>query len=272
MVKTEPDLDAPIPLAGSKTVVAKPKIIRKANNTYVVQYPDGREKPIPADRVPQKIKDAAEAREKKARAEHATNKAQQAKRKKISIRNDDGPKRRKKVKVAKTEAGDDSDAPDDAEAKRKMANMRANRSYKDQMISEFLCRWWFVWPDYPPVNFDYTTALDQAKLREVNVERWEDEPKMERGYMKCYQLSTFPGMFRCADQKLHDLRPEKDKPSYNYLAAKPDREIGQLLIQAYKNQLAELKKSPYIDLMIDDRNGPGWIQKQLNRHQARHGQ
>jgi hypothetical protein len=164
----------------------------------------------------------------------------------------DGPKRRvAKPKFKKERTGDDSDdaGANDAANAAALRRLAESRTPKDQAIAEFLSRWWYVWPEYPPTNFSYADNLKGAKLREVDIEAWEDENKLVGGLKKCYQLSTFPGMFRDCDGQLHDLRPQEDKPSYNYLNSKSPQEVYALLAKAYTNQIQELKLSPYLDIV-----------------------
>jgi len=44
---------------------------------------------------------------------------------------------------------------------------------KVDLIYDVLKRWWFVLPDWPPVDYDYTTALEENKLRVVAKISWK---------------------------------------------------------------------------------------------------
>jgi len=256
MVKKEMDDDAPLPIPGA-AAAKKPTISRKSDGTFVIKYPNGTEKPIPFEKLPQAIKDKCKAQDdarKKAAAAKAklVKKEPGIKKRKLKIRDDDdGPRKKRTPKKSKFSgaASGTEDEADDAAAQAKMRAMRAGRSAKDNLIAEFLSRWWFCWPEYPPRNFDYSDNLSNAKLREVDIEAWEDEKKVVSGLKKCYQLSTFPGQFRDCEGHLHDLRPQVDKPSYNYLNAMSEGQIATLLVKAYTNQMEELKKSPYVNIL-----------------------
>jgi len=260
MVKKEMDDDAPLPIPGApQRTASKPSISRKPDGSFVIKFPDGREKPMPLEKVPQAIKDkcaAQDAQRKKLIAQRIKQEPQ-IKKRKLKIRDDDGPKRRspKKVKKQMAESGDDTDADADAANQAKMRAMNANRTPKDIMIAEFLSRWWYCWEEYPMPGTSYDEALQNAGLRVVDIEGWEDEPKVKGGLKKCYELMTFPGNFRDSDGVLHDLRPNHNKPSYNYLNAMDPKSIAKLLVTAYTNQIKQIKDSPYLKLL------PGGINK-----------
>ena len=44
------------------------------------------------------------------------------------------------------------------------------------MVSELAKGWWFVLPkEWPPLNYDYSIALKENKLRVVDVNKWKSE-------------------------------------------------------------------------------------------------
>lgn len=282
MVKKElPDDDAPLPIARKGSAMAngtgKPKISRKPDGSFVVKYPNGTEKPLSRDRLPANIRAKLDAEQAQGRPKSSNRhfqpsvKREQPEKRKLRIKNDDGPRKKrsaKKVKRERTEGGSDDEGQDDAANAARLRRLADSRTPKDNAIAEFLSRWWYVWPEYPPTNFDYGDELKTNKLREVDIEAWEDEAKTSGGLKKCYMLSTFPGMFRDCEGHLHDLRPNENKPSYNYLNSKSPQEVHALLVKAYTNQIKELADSPYLDIVP---GGLERLQKMLDQHKAKSG-
>jgi len=254
------DDDAPIFIAQAAPPPQKPKITRDAQGKWIVKFPDGRTIPCPDHKVPERARQAAAETDRK-RAEQQRAQAAQQQRNKVpgiekrQLRDDTAPRKKRaksvgsKSSLRRTETNDSDAERDDAAAQAKMRAMKANRNPKDQMIADFLSRWWYVWPEYPPRHHDYGPELKKKGLRLVDVEFWEDEPKESKGLQKAYELSTFPGNFRDAEGHLHDLRPQVDKPSYNYLDQMSPAQIAKLLVEAYTNQIVELKKSPYLKIL-----------------------
>lgn len=118
------------------------------------------------------------------------------------------------------------------------------RSAKEQMVADLLCRWWYVMPDWPPANFDFSRALADNKLRMVTLDRWEDEPDTDNsGRLKCYALTQYTGVYRDANGALRDLRPREGKPCFNEFMGKTEKELKSLIVEAIKKQLEILENS-----------------------------
>jgi hypothetical protein len=127
----------------------------------------------------------------------------------------------------------------------KSKKVARDRTFKEQLIAELLCRWWYVLPDWPPKDFDYATELKKRGLRLVTLDEWEDAHDLDpqSGLLKCYALNQFPGVFRDAKKNLIDCRPAEGKPSFNNLNKKSEKELAALVKKAYQAQIALLEKS-----------------------------
>eukprot|EP00918_Siedleckia_nematoides_P094504 GHVU01207527.1.p1 GENE.GHVU01207527.1~~GHVU01207527.1.p1 ORF type:complete len:323 (-),score=43.89 GHVU01207527.1:406-1374(-) len=120
-----------------------------------------------------------------------------------------------------------------------------NRTQTQLLIAQLLRRWWYVLPPWPPTDWSYDEELKSRKLIRVEVQDWEDtEDVDEDEYMKVYELSQFPGVFRDPHGVSHDLRPLEGKPCYGNFKNKSPAELSKLIVEAIRNQLAALKKSP----------------------------
>jgi hypothetical protein len=118
------------------------------------------------------------------------------------------------------------------------------RTAKEQLVADILCRWWYVMPDWPPVDFDFASTLKANKLRLVPLDKWEDEPDVDAsGFMKCYALTQYKGLFRDAAENLRDLRPLEGKPCFSQLIKKSDKELEQTLSAALTKQIEVLSAS-----------------------------
>eukprot|EP00922_Rhytidocystis_sp_ex-Travisia-forbesii_P049768 GHVS01074060.1.p1 GENE.GHVS01074060.1~~GHVS01074060.1.p1 ORF type:complete len:417 (-),score=76.37 GHVS01074060.1:1571-2821(-) len=121
-----------------------------------------------------------------------------------------------------------------------------NRTPKQQLVAQFLKRWWFALPPWPPTDYDFNKVLEQRKLKWISLGEWEDaEDVDEKGYTKVYQISSFPGVFRDPNGEALDLRPKDSCPSYSNFIVKSELELLQLISKAINQQLVELQKSPY---------------------------
>lgn len=155
---------------------------------------------------------------------------------------------RKKAKAVKRRkaapAERDEEDPED-QASQKVE--KRNRTPKQKVVADLLCRWWYALPDWPPQDEAYYQAeLEKEKLRRVPIQQWEWVPeKDERGFRKVYELSQFRGLFRTSTGELKDLRPKETCPSYKNFHKKELPELYQLLVKAYEGQLADLEKSKY---------------------------
>jgi hypothetical protein len=83
-------------------------------------------------------------------------------------------------------------------------------------VTNFLKRWWYAVPHWPPKDYDIVSKLKELKLRKVNIQEWRLEPNVdENGYSKCVELEGFPLVFLDYQSKVHDLRPKDTMPSFN---------------------------------------------------------
>jgi len=124
---------------------------------------------------------------------------------------------------------------------------KRDRTPKQQVVAELLCRWWYCLPDWPP-NDDayYKDRLEKEKLRQVTIQEWEWVPEEDdRGFHKVYQLSQFRGCFRKSTGELVDLRPKESCPCYSNFMSKELPDLYDLLVTAYENQLKDLENSKY---------------------------
>ena len=126
----------------------------------------------------------------------------------------------------------------------KLLKQVQNRTAKEQLVADVLCRWWYVLPEWPPADFDYAAVMAVKGLRLVSLDKWEDEPDMDKaGNMKCYALTQYKGLFRDAAGGLRDLRPSEGKPCYGELIKKSEKELQSLLSAALTKQLEVLQAS-----------------------------
>jgi hypothetical protein len=149
------------------------------------------------------------------------------------------PRGKKRVKLV-AKKPDDGDGEDNKVAKR-------SRSTKEQVAVELLCRWWYVFPDWPPADPEgMARKLAERGLREVSIQEWEWVPELDdKGRKKVYELTQFKGVFRSSDGAKHDLRPMESCPSYNNMMRKEISELYSLLVKAYEGQLKDLDNSKY---------------------------
>ncbi|CAD7957576.1 unnamed protein product [Amoebophrya sp. A120] len=121
----------------------------------------------------------------------------------------------------------------------------AQDNKKSEIISDLLARWWFVFPQWPPENYDYKTALKKKGYREVPVASWLQEKPVDvtTGLAKVYQLESFPGCFRNGtDHGIIDLRPAKSCPCFLNLQKLSVQKLIFYLKRAYENQMLVLRQ------------------------------
>lgn len=149
-----------------------------------------------------------------------------------------------KKSVVESESESDQEGETSNKNEVKVLKQVQNRGLKEQLVADILCRWWYVLPDWPPANFDYAPVLVAKGLRLVPLDRWEDEPDLDKaGNMKCYALTQFQGLFRDATGGLRDLRPLEGKPCFSQLIHKSDKELNALLSAALTKQMEVLSSS-----------------------------
>lgn len=157
-----------------------------------------------------------------------------------------GAKKPPKKKAPKTKKeGSDAEVSDQEQHKVK----KFDRSKKDMMIAEFLCRWWYVMEDWPPKDDEfYLPRLKEKGLRKVTIQEWEFVPEVDsNGLQKAYELSQYKGLFRSATGDLIDLRPQETCPCYNNAAKWSMLTLCENLKTACERQLKELEVSKYRD-------------------------
>lgn len=139
---------------------------------------------------------------------------------------------------------------------------KKERSPKEQVVVDLLCRWWYVMDDWPPKDpAFYDALLEKQKLRRVSIQEWEWVPDFDKeGRGKVYELSQFKGIFRKSDNEKIDMRPMDLCPSYNNLIRKDLLELYRMLVTAYENQLKDLENSKY-----DEKANGDSLKTALNR-------
>lgn len=117
------------------------------------------------------------------------------------------------------------------------------RKQRLALISDILSRWWFVFPVWPPADFDYAKALRKTGCREVPIADWLAAPKKDAdGLAKVYQLTQFPGVFRNVDEEMLDMRPKNSCPCFANLQKQPIENLFKFVIRAIDNQADILKE------------------------------
>ncbi|OEH73574.1 hypothetical protein cyc_06705 [Cyclospora cayetanensis] len=126
------------------------------------------------------------------------------------------------------------------------------RNSKDRLVAQFLRRWWYAWPQWPPEDFDYSKELEKRKLKWVSLEEYEDLDDVDKGgYTKVYQISAFPGVFRDPNGNAIDLRPQEGRPCYRNVKQLSELELLQLIAKAIKGQMAALQSSAFEETSIE---------------------
>lgn len=150
-------------------------------------------------------------------------------------------RRKRKVESESEESSSDEEDDSNNQNEVKVLKQVQNRSPKEQLVADILCRWWYVLPDWPPADYDYKSKMIKEKLRLVTLDKWEDEPDANsEGLMKCYALTQFPGVYRDATGKLRDLRPLEGKPCFSELMKKNDKDLQKMLSEALSKQIEVL--------------------------------
>eukprot|EP00929_Paragymnodinium_shiwhaense_P117970 TRINITY_DN8947_c3_g1_i1.p1 TRINITY_DN8947_c3_g1~~TRINITY_DN8947_c3_g1_i1.p1 ORF type:complete len:274 (+),score=79.35 TRINITY_DN8947_c3_g1_i1:114-935(+) len=147
---------------------------------------------------------------------------------------------------------------------------KKDKSLKDQIVAELLCRWWYALPDWPPPMNDkyWTEQLEKRNLRQVQIEEWEWVPDEDsKGRKKVYGLTQFRGVYRNSSGDFIDLRPHDTCPCQRNMMKKGLPELYDLLIKAYENQIADLKNSKYDETMLEAQ-----LKATLTRHRDKAAQ
>ena len=66
----------------------------------------------------------------------------------------------------------------------KASSSKKGVNEKEFLVSEVASRWWYVLPEWPPVNHDYTPSLSSQSLRQVPVEKFPLEPETDQAGRK----------------------------------------------------------------------------------------
>mmetsp|Transcript_13105 Transcript_13105/g.24114 ORF Transcript_13105/g.24114 Transcript_13105/m.24114 type:complete len:262 (+) Transcript_13105:85-870(+) len=151
--------------------------------------------------------------------------------------------KRKVLRKAKPEGGEN--AEDEAGGGEEYISRKRERTAKESVVAELLCRWWFALPDWPPNDDAYYDAeLKKRGCRAVSIDDWEWVPEIDaHGFRKVYALSQFRGCYRSHSGELIDVRPKDTCPCFNNFNAKPLKELYGLLVKAYEGQMKELAKA-----------------------------
>jgi hypothetical protein len=71
------------------------------------------------------------------------------------------------------------------------------------------------------ICFKFRNLLKEKKFRNVEKGEWKYEPDLnDKGYKKVTEMDGFHGVFVDSTGKVHDFRPQENKPSYNNLIQK----------------------------------------------------
>jgi len=120
--------------------------------------------------------------------------------------------------------------------------VREHRSAKQSLVAKLLCRWWYVLPDWPPKDFDYTAALAEQGYRVVPVEDFESAAETEGDLRKVFALPNgYIGLYRDEQGSIIDVRPLEGRPSYDQLMLRSNAELHDLLLLAYQRQIEILE-------------------------------
>mmetsp|Transcript_63122 Transcript_63122/g.150487 ORF Transcript_63122/g.150487 Transcript_63122/m.150487 type:complete len:313 (-) Transcript_63122:143-1081(-) len=162
--------------------------------------------------------------------------------------------------------GTEAEAEDDYGGGEEYVSRKKDRTLKESVAVELLCRWWYALPDWPPSdNAYYEAELKKRGCRCVSLDDWEWVPEEDSdGLRKVYALSQFRGCFRCHSGELIDCRPKDTCPCYNNFVAKSLKELYSLLIKAYENQIQELQKAEGPDTPLE-----GELKVKLNAHRKK---
>jgi len=173
-------------------------------------------------------------------------------------------KKRLRLIQKKKAAAEDGDEPEDNKIKKK------DRSPKEQVVVDLLCRWWYAMPDWPPADpAYYETELGKKSLRRVSIQEWEWVPDTDdKGRHKVYELSQFKGVFRKSDGEMVDIRPMDTCPSYNNFMKKDLPELYGMLVTAYEGQIKDLINSKYDESLMETQLKTGLNRIREKSHQA----
>jgi len=126
-----------------------------------------------------------------------------------------------------------------------------NLKQKEEIVQEILKRWWYVLPDWPPVDYNYEDLLVNAELRRVDLELWKLEPNVdESGKKKVFELEWFKGVFKDFEGKTYDFRPRESCPCFTELNKKDKKDLLLMLKTAVDNQMKSLESSEVYDPKI----------------------
>lgn len=162
------------------------------------------------------------------------------------------------------EEGKGSDDEDNVPVK------RGDRSVKELVAAELLCRWWYVLPDWPPTDESYyNEQLKKRSLRKVTIQEWEWVDETDKnGMRKCYELSAYRGLVRDSAGELIDLRPQDTCPCFANMMKKDLPDLYMLLVKAYETQLEELKKSRYDETQLRLQLQAALVRARKKAHEA----
>lgn len=125
------------------------------------------------------------------------------------------------------------------------ATKKKDRSPKEAVVAEILCRWWYALPPWPPADEAYyEEELKKRSLRKVTIQAWEWVPEFDaKGLRKVYGLAQYRGLYRSATGELVDVRPQATCPCFTNFMKKDMPELADLLVTAYEGQLKALQEA-----------------------------
>ena len=102
-------------------------------------------------------------------------------------------------------------------------------------VDELAKRWWYALPAWPPINYDYDSALKKVGMRRVDPNEFRMAPEYDHisKLKKVYPIDYFDGIFRDIEGNTYDLRPRDTMPSLTNFQKKPLGELRSLLFEAY---------------------------------------
>lgn len=159
--------------------------------------------------------------------------------------------KKKKLRLIQKKKGEAEGGTGEGEENNKTT--QKERTPKEQVVVDLLCRWWYALPEWPPTEEAfYEPLLLKQSLRRVSIQEWEWVEDVEKGLAKVYELSQFPGVFRKGDGEMADLRPYDTIPSFQNFMKKDVNELYKLLVKAYEKQIEDLANSKYDEKSLRD--------------------
>ena len=89
-------------------------------------------------------------------------------------------------------------------------------------------------------------------MRLIEKSEWKLLPAIDdKGFTKCIELDGFKYVYVDPMGKIHDLRPQENRPSYNNFIQYSEKKLYEILINCLKKQIGELEND--LSYSIDDK-------------------